>query len=308
MFKKLLLTLCYSLTVLPASLVLASPSASNARFVAPSSPLRTPPAAPTINWLSDYSEALEQGQETSKPIVMVFSGTDWCGWCMKLDNEILGTPEFATMASDKFIFLKLEYLRDSSKLDPQIVAQNQLLQEQYAIKGFPTVILLNGTTGQQIGSTGYRAGGGANYAQHLLAMANLNSNVNGINWQTNFAQAIDQARATTKPVLIYFEGTGWCGWCSKINQEIFDTPEFAAGAAGKFIFMKVEVPRNGHSDPQTQMQNQQLQQQFSVTGFPTVILYDAQSSQTIARTGYRAGGGAQYAEYLQQLLTNPMAK
>ena len=119
-----------------------------------------------INWLTNFDEALNLSKSTSKPIVLFFTGSDWCGWCIKLEKESLDTPEFARAVGDKFIFVKLDFPVNST-LPPQIAAQNKQLQKKYNVSGFPSLIILDGKQQTKIGATGYRPGGGRAYADHL---------------------------------------------------------------------------------------------------------------------------------------------
>ncbi len=123
-----------------------------------------------ISWLTNYEKALQLAKASSKPILLFFTGSDWCGWCNKLEREILETSSFAGSISNKLIFVKLDYPMHTS-LDPQIVSQNEQLQKRFSVRSFPTVIILN-PDGQPIGTTGYRAGNGKQYAQHLARIVN----------------------------------------------------------------------------------------------------------------------------------------
>lgn len=129
-------------------------------------------ASSSINWMTDYQAALQLSRDSSKPIVLFFTGSDWCGWCNKLEDEALNTREFAEMAKDQFIFVKLDFPQ-SSPLDPKTKAQNQRLKNQYSIQGYPTIIMIDGNE-KVIGSTGYVAGGGRNYAEHLKQLKSRN--------------------------------------------------------------------------------------------------------------------------------------
>lgn len=119
-----------------------------------------------IQWIEDYNAALKQSKETHKPILMLFTGSDWCGWCKKLEKEVFDTKEFEDKAGDTFIFLKLDFpMRESQS--QAIKDQNAKLKTTYGVTGFPTVVLLD-ENGQKIASTGYKPGGGLKYAEYLL--------------------------------------------------------------------------------------------------------------------------------------------
>lgn len=121
-----------------------------------------------INWLTSYENALTRGKQEKKPILIFFTGSDWCGWCQKLDKEVLTTQEFYQVAGDQFVFLLVDFPLKSS-LDSTVVAQNRELQKKFDVKGFPTLVIIDDEQ-QTIGVTGYRQGGPASYAEHLLKM------------------------------------------------------------------------------------------------------------------------------------------
>lgn len=126
-----------------------------------------------IKWLTNFDEAIQLSSKTSKPIILFFTGSDWCTWCIKLEEESLSRPEFAEAAGDKFIFVKLDF-PIKRQLSPEITAQNKRLQKQYSVNGFPTIVIIDAKQ-HQIGTTGYRQGGGKQYAAYLFKLVEDNS-------------------------------------------------------------------------------------------------------------------------------------
>lgn len=131
-----------------------------------SSILSSSEEAKTINWTTNYKEAIKEAQKTNTPLFLYFTGSDWCGWCMRFNKEILDTPQFADTVADKFIFVKLDFPM-YKKLPKDIEKQNQKLKEKYHIRGFPTVILLDPEL-NQIAITGYR--NMDNYGEYILEL------------------------------------------------------------------------------------------------------------------------------------------
>lgn len=125
----------------------------------------------TITWTSNYEEALTLAKTGNKPVVLFFTGTDWCGWCNKLEEEVFDTKEFAELVGKKFIFVKLDFPLYKS-LPANINTQNKQLQKKFGVRSFPTLVMLDPTSEQPIGTTGYRPGGGKQYASHLERLAN----------------------------------------------------------------------------------------------------------------------------------------
>lgn len=126
--------------------------------------------------------------------------------------------------------------------------------------------------------------------------------VASIAWSTNYEQAVQQSKTTSKPLVLFFTGSDWCGWCSKLDEEAFETPEFADAAGNRFIFVKLDFPLYVVQDSHLKAQNKELQQKFDVRSFPTVILIDPKQNQQIGVTGYRPGGGKSFADHLLKMV------
>jgi thioredoxin-related protein len=120
--------------------------------------------AQEIKWHTDVKEAISLGSKENKPLLLFFTGSDWCGWCIRLQKEVLLTPEFAKWATENVILVELDYPRRTPQT-PEIKKQNGELQQAFGIQGFPTIHFANGTDKQGkvnfegLGNTGYVAGG-----------------------------------------------------------------------------------------------------------------------------------------------------
>lgn len=121
--------------------------------------------AGSIQWYTDYSQAAKVAKQSNKPLLLFITGSDWCGWCKKLDSEVFATPEFARLAGNDFVFVEVDFPMNKT-LPEKIAKQNAEIKQKYGVTGYPTVILLD-SSGNYIGETGYRAGGPAAYAEHL---------------------------------------------------------------------------------------------------------------------------------------------
>ena len=113
--------------------------------------------AAELNWGTDAPAAQAQAKADKKIVLLNFTGSDWCGWCMELDKEVFSTPEFAKFAKDNVVLVKVDFPRHK-QLSSEQKAANQALQTKYSIQGYPTIIVLNGE-GKKIGELGYMEGG-----------------------------------------------------------------------------------------------------------------------------------------------------
>lgn len=109
------------------------------------------------DWLTGWQQATARATATGRPILADFTGSDWCGWCMKLHREVFDTPGFRDWAARTAVPLVVDFPQNAPQTPAQ-AQENQALAERYGIKGFPTVLLLT-ADGREIGRLGYQAGG-----------------------------------------------------------------------------------------------------------------------------------------------------
>ncbi len=122
-------------------------------------------SASAEGWITDFEAAKKQAAAKKIPIVANFSGSDWCGWCIKLDREVFAKEEFLSYAKDNLVLLNLDFPA-RSKQDKAIADQNKALAAKFGIKGYPTILILD-ATGKEIARTGYRRGGPDGYVEHI---------------------------------------------------------------------------------------------------------------------------------------------
>lgn len=124
-------------------------------------------------------------------------------------------------------------------------------------------------------------------------------------WTSDLSAALAQAKVSQQPVLAVFSGSDWCKPCMMLKQEVFDQPEFAQYAQGKFVLARFDFPRNKKNrlGPAQTKRNEEAAAQLNKEGvFPAVVLLSPEG-KVLARTGYRPGGATAYDAYLSQLLT-----
>lgn len=134
----------------------------------------------------------------------------------------------------------------------------------------------------------------------LLAPATL---AGGEGWTEDFEAAKAQAREEGKDLLIDFTGSDWCGWCIRLDDEVFSKEPFKAEAPKKYVLVSLDFPRAKEQDEAIKKQNAELQRRFGIEGFPTIYLADAEG-RPYARTGYQPGGPEKYLAHLDELQAN----
>jgi len=117
-------------------------------------------------WTDDYDAALKRAEKEKKLVVADFSGSDWCGWCKRLDREVFDTEEFRKAATNDYVLLMIDTPADQSRLSEKAKVQNPTLVKKYGIRGFPTVLMLD-AKGKVVHQTGYQPGGPVLYLEML---------------------------------------------------------------------------------------------------------------------------------------------
>ena len=117
----------------------------------------------------NLDEALQKASRENKLVMAVFSGSDWCGWCKKLEKEILSDKEFINSIRTFIIPVYIDNPQNQDLLSDYGKKNNRKTTSKYKISGFPTVLILD-KSGTVLNKTGYRRGGAKEYAKHLLGL------------------------------------------------------------------------------------------------------------------------------------------
>ena len=156
-FLLLLLLLAGALTMARPTLAQEAPAAAT--------------SAAAVTWNSDLTAALQQAKTTNRPVLAVFSGSDWCKPCIMLKQEVLDQPAFEQYAQSNLVLARFDFPRGKkNRLSPAQTKQNEQAAAQLNQEGsFPLVVLLS-PQGKVLAKTGYRAGGPAAYTDYLKSL------------------------------------------------------------------------------------------------------------------------------------------
>lgn len=257
-------------------------------------------------WLDDMDKALAASKEKNLPIFALFTGSDWCPWCMKLEKEVLSTKEFSNFANANFILFKADFLQNTKQSD-KVRRRNEALGEQYKVSSYPTVLILDGE-GAVKGKTGYQKGGGAAYVERctsLLKQAGYQpkepaSKSSG--WLESLEDAQADAKENKLPIFALFTESDGGMMCKKLESEILSSQEFKDFAEKNLVLFKVDFPRTVKLDPAQKKANTALRNKFGVMSYPTAVILNA-DGQVKTKIGYRPGGAASYVKFCEEALT-----
>ncbi|MGA3164425.1 MAG: thioredoxin family protein [Verrucomicrobiota bacterium] len=109
-------------------------------------------------WLTDLPKAEAKAKAENKIVLVDFTGSDWCGWCIKFKKEVLDTAEFQEYAAKNVVLVELDYPHKKVQAD-DLKKANAALKTQFNVHGFPTLLVLD-KNGKEIGrQVGYSKGG-----------------------------------------------------------------------------------------------------------------------------------------------------
>jgi protein disulfide-isomerase len=130
--------------------------------------LLTSAAFAANGWDDDYEKALAQAKTEKKMVLLDFTGSDWCGWCIKLDKEVFSKAEFKKYAKENLVLVEVDFPQGKSQ-SAKLKAQNAKLKNEHGIRVYPTIIVLD-SEGKKVGELGYQPGGPEAFIAKLNAL------------------------------------------------------------------------------------------------------------------------------------------
>lgn len=142
----------------------------------------------------------------------------------------------------------------------------------------------------------------------LLIVFSLSSQAQELKWHTNVKDAITASNKEKKPLMLFFTGSDWCGWCIRLQKEVLMTPEFTKWAKENVVLLELDYPNRTPQLPEIREQNAQLKQIFQIQGYPTVFFSNVVNKDgktnfnAFGRTGYVAGGPSAWIAEADKIL------
>ena len=191
-------------------------------------------------WINNIETAKKKAAIEKKDMLLFFSGSDWCHWCQKLDNEVFTQDKFAQEAGKDFILVNLDFPR-KKELEKSIKEQNQQMQKTYGIRGFPTVILTD-ADGKPYAKTGYQQGGVDVYLAQLHNFRNNNAKKDALLAKADQTTGLERAKLLDQALTTIMENH-LLGDRNKLMEEIVKLdPDNKAGLKEKYILQHKVAP------------------------------------------------------------------
>ena len=124
----------------------------------------------------------------------------------------------------------------------------------------------------------------------------------GKGWETNWEAAKARSKAENKPILINLTGSDWCGWCIKLEKEVFSSREFQEFAAANLVLFEADFPKKKTVPAELKAQNEILEKKYLAGGYPTVYLLDTEGKKLSNDIGELKGGTPEYIRTITELI------
>ncbi|MGI6100634.1 MAG: thioredoxin family protein [Kiritimatiellia bacterium] len=105
-------------------------------------------------WTMDYDAAKTLAKDKNLPILINFTGSDWCGWCKLMDRQVFSKPEWKAYAKDNLVLVFIDFPQDKTLVPMHLVSRNDALARQFGVRGFPTYFLLGADGTRRLGQLG----------------------------------------------------------------------------------------------------------------------------------------------------------
>lgn len=242
-------------------------------------------------WLTDYEKAKALATALNRPILINFTGSDWCGWCVKLHKEVFAHDEFKDFAMSNLVLYEADFPR-RKKVDAKVKAFNRTLFEKYGLRGYPSIVMTD-ADGKKLVKTGYKEGGPEAYVDHLQvfldrfdykpsAEAPKTVYADGKFFDLETAKVF--AEVMQKPLLILFgQIDATKGPAKKLNDEVLTDRWVQQKMTDDFVTLFVDFSANAAKDPNMVKQNNSLRETFKIKRMPVALALNAEGKPLVRR-------------------------
>lgn len=196
-----------------------------------------------VRWLTDYAAAMTAAEETGRPVLTVFTGSDWCLHCRTLERNVLETDTFRAWAEDRVILLMIDLPQEGISLDERKARSRVCVK--YGVRSFPSVILVAPDGSAIAAEKGYRGQAASTWVatfdghlpdRSLAAAGRVHSSLD---------EAVATARDVHRPVLVMVSRSGDADASTRLASLMRD-PEFESLAREHFVVAR--LPETGAAE------------------------------------------------------------
>jgi thioredoxin-related protein len=180
-------------------------------------------------WVEDFQVALDQAEKEKKDLLLDFTGSDWCGWCIKLKKEVFDQEAFKKAAPEHFILVEIDFPRSKP-----VKAANKELQGIFEVQGYPTIILTD-SQGRAYAKTGYQEGGPEKYLAHLDELRKVKKERDELFAKAAGTEGVEKAKLLDQALSQLEAQQVLIGYQDEVKQLLAADKDNAAGLRNKYL-------------------------------------------------------------------------
>jgi len=220
-------------------------------------PVRMASATPSDRWLTSYEQAMETAQETGRPVLTIFTGSDWCPHCRTLEDHVLATKTFLDWADGRVVLLMIDLPQHG--ISQAVRAERSQVCIQYGVRTFPSALLTDHEGRKLALVTGYTGQSPANwvaqFASHVPAPTAPSARMAAAGRVLpSLDTAVESARSSQRPILLLVSKSGNTKASSRVASLIED-PEFESFARDHFVIASVPASDQSGSQSDQDLEN-----------------------------------------------------
>ncbi len=245
--------------------------------------------AQNARWHQMVNTAQKEAQETGKPILMYFTGSDWCPYCINMRRNVFVQPAFREWAKEKVVLLEVDFPRNKRQA-PAVKGQNDELKRRYNVTGYPTVVFTDGQ-GKQVGRIGYggqnaeawtnMANGIVERAMEAQRIAQAEAEAKMAKRYDDYNAALSAAREQNRLILAVFVGKDWSIPSKALEEKVLRDDAFQEWAKENVILLELDYPRGNELDEAVKAEREKIQDQYKVARLPTALLLDLEGKELV---------------------------
>jgi thioredoxin-related protein len=199
------------------------------------------------SWLTDLTEAKKVAAAEEKDILIDFTGSDWCKWCVQLKEEVFDQTAFKTDGLKRFVTVELDFPQ-KKEISEELKKRNHALMNMYAVRGFPTVILAD-AQGRPYARTGYQQGGAEAYLKHLTGLQEKKSARDAVFAEAAKATGDEKARLLDKALTPIYQDNLLIGYDEIVAEIRKNDPQNQLGLNVKYFIAQIQSEMRAGGSP-----------------------------------------------------------
>lgn len=193
-------------------------------------------------WLTSYDEAMAAAREQGRPVLTIFTGSDWCPHCRTLESNVLHTDTFRAWAEDRLVLLMIDLPQEGISAEERRSRSSVCIK--YGVRTFPSAVLIGPDGGRITAQTGYVGQSAATWVAALESHVPARETGRTAAVHSSLDEAVETARDADRPILVMVSRSSDSAAATRVTTLIED-PEFKALARDSFVVAKV---RSGAAD------------------------------------------------------------